>query len=222
MYPVLLAVGAAMSAAAAGTAMAANEKTKAAMRNAVDAELERQRGYQKQGQAVLAESMSQSTRAGAEETMEASAKERKGAYDEAQAQKMAQYGPTDRAQTPETVAGREMKQEQSDITRAAYMAGYDWITKQRIKDIMASRKLGVMNVLASESAGLLPYDLQGAQASQQGLRSASSVLGGVGSLVGTAGALGVGPSFGGSGLEKTATAAEADTSGRLEQLWATR
>jgi len=187
-----------MSAAAAGASMAASQKTKAAMRNAVDAEIERQRGYQKEGQAVLAQSMAQSTRGGAEETMEASTKERKAAYDEAQAQKMSQYGPTDRAQTPETVTGREMRQEQSDITRAAYMSGYDWITRQRIKDIMAARRLGVTQQLASESAGLLPYDLQGAQYAGQGLQTASTVLGGVGSLTGTLGALGYGPSIGGS------------------------
>jgi len=206
-YPVLMAVGAAMSAAAAGASMAASQKTKAAMRNAVDAEIERQRGYQKEGQAVLAQSMAQSTRGGAEETMEASAKERKAAYDEAQAQKMSQYGPTDRAQTPETVTGREMRQEQSDITRAAYMSGYDWITRQRIKDIMAARRLGVTQQLASESAGLLPYDLQGAQYAGQGLSSLGTVLGGLGSAVGMLGAL---SSSSSSKADKTDTNFEGD------------
>lgn len=179
----------ALTAAGAGASIAANEQTKKAMRNTVDAEIARQRGYQREGTAIAQQSAATSTPTAAQGQIEGGAARREAAYKDIEQQKLGNYAPQDKAVSREQQTGANMRMASSDAERAANAGWSDWLHNQMIKDIMAQRKLSVLGGLGRESNSIMPYEMQDAQQAGDSLRGVAGVLGGAGRVVGSSSSL---------------------------------
>jgi len=182
------------------------------MNQVANSELAAQNQFAKQGQGVLANSISKSTPQTYQQQQGIGAKAAEDAYQGLQANKPGQLALTGSQINPNTqaaatennlVQGRVNNQNQA----AANLQGYNQAgLSQNLKDISADTQLGQIGTFAQQRANLLPLQLQAAQNSQSGLSGIGSLLQTGGGLLGLYGAINAAPSAvaGGAGTNQLA------------------
>lgn len=170
---------------AAGTGMqiAANAEAASAANAAANAELERQRGYQKRAQGVFDQSLAASTPQAAQQSMTAATEARTQDYAKQRSVPLSEgaspVADTQRLVSPQAVMGQDRL---ADAARAR-LAGYtEWDLQQAIKDMRASQQLGTIGNFAQGSQNVLPLELQDAARRGSGLRSLGQLFSLGGSL----------------------------------------
>lgn len=202
-YPVLMAVGAALSAAGAGASIAASEQSKKAIQSVRNAEIERQKGYQSDAQALLQKNIKESDVTAAQADMAGGDTTRQNAYQQAQGQTMgapleSQSGGN-RMVKGEATRASDFSNAWTKIgnTTRAKLGGYaEWGTQQAGRTQRGNMAMAAISRNARGSADVLPIEAE--QASHKGdkLAAVGQGLGIAGSVAGMAGAAGYGPSFG--------------------------
>lgn len=187
-YPILLAAGAALAAAGAGTQMAAASAARSAENQKVTDEMARQAQYQQQGKQAFATSLAQSSQPVAQQQMQQGSDAAMREYQKLEALPLASsaapFQGGGSAQNLE--AGRTLQSNQAQANLQGYTK---WDLDQAIKNLTANQRLGIIGTNASRSAGVLPYEVQQAAHSQDTLAGIGGLLGTAGSLVGNYGAL---------------------------------
>jgi hypothetical protein len=159
------------------------------MNRAAEDEFKRQKGYQKEANAVLQGSLAQATPAvqaqqqdiGQQRVQEAVAKTQAGVQNV----------------TPTSVSGgpSEMVQKEAAQTGAAqgaqlgrYQGMDEYSLRQWINNMRAQQQLNVIANLARGSAGTLPFVINQARQSEEGTKTVGQGLGAAGSVLGAYGA----------------------------------
>lgn len=204
-YPVLMAVGAALSAAGTGASLAAAEQSKKAIANVRSAEAERQKGYQSDAQALLQKNITESDATAAQTDLAAGESQRQNTYQQLQGQSLG-------AQLPSMTGGNRLVKGEAarsaDFSNAWTKAGNtaraklgaygDWGTKQVTRTARGNQSLAAVSRNARGSADILGAEAE--QASHKGdtLANVGQGLSMAGSIAGAAGAGGYGGAIGGA------------------------
>lgn len=177
-FPFALA-GLLLSLAGTGASIAAAQRTKSQMNDALAASLRKQRQRENQAQGVVQQSIAKSTRASAEQQLAQGAQQSRAEY-----QKLNQI-PVSSATVPfgaspqqQQIVGAENAQ--SNDARAQLMGYSNYDLLQAIKNLRAQQQLGVIGNFAQGDLGLLPLQMQAAQHS-------NDLLGGAGGLASSLG-----------------------------------
>ena len=176
--------GAALALGGAGTEMYANNQVRNKMNNLTGQELTRQKQYQNQASDVFNQSLSKSTPQAANQQIGQGQQQLAQLINQVQgvplSASMPSFGDVNSS-------SQQAKQGMSN-TAASNLGGYsNYSLQQRLKDIAAQSQLGVISGNARQSSNVLPYELQQAQNSEQGLQSAGSIMSDVGMLAGLGG-----------------------------------
>lgn len=194
-YPILLAVGAALSAAGAGAQIAGASESRSAMNSTMDAFSAREKGLQKKGDTLVQNSLADSTLKASQDQMAQGEKTALDNYSKLEATPLASgsfgaVNPSDPLQS-----GRIS---QSNQANANLQGLSEYQLQQHIKDVLTGAQLGVIGGFAQQNAGVLPYQLQDASQAGAGLSGIGSLLGTAGSLAALGGGMGIGGTFGGA------------------------
>jgi hypothetical protein len=208
-YPALLVLGLAASAAGTGMSMAAAEQSRTAMRRTREAEMARQRGYQRDAEQVFADNLRQSDRDTADETLDNAAERRAAEYAQtalpAEALPARPGGepggdvtagnPEARARAATEAIGNAWRR-LNDTARARLGAQDDWQLDTALGNADAQNRLAVTANLSRGSGSVLAHEMQDAQHAGDKLAGWGSLVSALGSTAGTAGAMGYGPTWG--------------------------
>lgn len=197
-YPILLAVGAAVSAAGAGVQEAGVAQSNRAMNNTINDELTQQAEYQKQGQQVFQQSLQQSSPQSTQQQMQQGQQLAQNQYQKLEAAPLSTGNAPFQSGAPSYQAEVQGRTQNSNASQAALQGYSEWDLQQAIKDLSANSQLGIINRNAAGAASILPYQMQQASHAGDALSGVGSLLGSAGGLVGLYGAT--------SGLGAAATA----------------
>lgn len=190
-YPILLAVGAALSAAGAGADVVGTQQTQSAMNAAVTNELAEQQQYANKGRNIFEQSLTASSPATAQTQIQQGQQKAMSDYQRLQSLDLNASGKATPFQTDSTALNVDTGRTSLSNTAQSKLQGYsEWDLQQQIKDLQAKGQLGVLSTNAQNTASLLPYQLQAAQ-------HAGDTWSGIGSLLSAAG--GVTDAFGALG-----------------------
>ena len=175
-----------MSAAGAGMSIAGAEQSKKAMNRQLEAELLRQKGYQKPATAAFEESLAQSGRKTADEQMAEGEAQRAAAYKRVQGESLRETT----SPIKENTSVNQVRSSQNEIQNRG-LAGYQgltaWQLKQMIKTMKAQQQLQQWSNFAQGSATVSPYEVQNASYAGSGLSGAGSLVSALGMLAGVSG-----------------------------------
>ena len=175
-----------MSAAGAGMSIAGAEQSKKAMNRQLEAELLRQKGYQKPATAAFEESLAQSGRQTAEEQIAEGEAQRAAAYKRVQGESLRETT----SPIKENTSVNQVRTSQNEIQNRG-MAGYQgltaWQLKQMIKTMKAQQQLQRWSNFAQGSAAVSPYEVQNASYKGDSLSGAGSLVSALGMLAGVSG-----------------------------------
>lgn len=204
-YPILLAVAAAATAAGTGLSMAGDAKSKNQAEQMRDAELLRQRGYQKEADATFNNSLKKSDVTGAQQTIDTGAADRQNAYNNLQnaTQPLTTTPGRNQPVGAEAAGAGARTSASQQATNAAWsnlqgaarakLGGYqDWGLQSNIKDRRAGQDLGITASKARMSANVLPLEMADAARAGDSLRAWGSLASALGTVAGMAGAVGMG------------------------------
>lgn len=168
----------------AGVDMYANNQVRNKMNSDTSAELARQKQYQNQASNVFDQSLNKSTPQAANQQIGQGQQQLAGLINQVQgvplSASMPSFGDTN-SQTQQAKQGMSNK-------AASTLGGYgNFGLQQNIKDLQANSQLGLISGQARQSANVLPYELQQAQNSEQGLQSIGSLMSMAGMLAGLGG-----------------------------------
>lgn len=194
----------ALSAAGTGVSVAANESAKSAAKKKQSAELNRQKVFQQRASQEFANSLSKSTPEKAATDLKSAKDERMAAYETAQrvnigapapvasnagSPAMAQTNPTANEAAMSRQTGTAWARLLNDA--AARGNSYaDWGLKQNIKDTRVNQRMGLLGTDSRRSAELLPWEIENASHSADGMKYTGQGLTTLGSVLGTASAVG--------------------------------
>lgn len=174
-----------MAAAAAGTQMAASQKSKSAMNRATQAELDRQKKFQEQSRNVFNESLQQNQRPVVEGAVQKATNDRVGQYEALQAQ------PISNASTSQVEGASNVRNmvDRNAMSRGnrtrAKLTGYDsWLLDNSIKDIRANQQQRFIGDASRQSQNLLGGELQDASHAGDTLSGISQLLNLAGTVYG--------------------------------------
>lgn len=191
----------------AGTEMqvAATQKSNHAQDAALNQELLRQDAYRKRAQEEFARSMAQSVPTVAKQQIGQGQETYKGAYGRAENVPLsasATASPLQRSASVVNTQREKANQERSDLARANVMGYNEWDMQRAIKNLLAQQQLAQTANFAQGSSRILPMELQHAQ-------HEGDNLAGIGSLLGTAGAvMSLGSLFGSQAATEPLTASQ--------------
>jgi hypothetical protein len=189
-YPILLAVGAALSAAGAGAEVVGTQKSQSAMNSAVESELAQQQGYAKQGRSIFEQSLQKSSPATAQSEMAQGQQKAMSDYQRLQSLDLNSAGKQAPFQSDSSALTIDQGRTNLSNVEQAKLQGYsEWDLQQQIKDLQAKGQLGVLSTNAANTASLLPYQLQAAQHAGDSWTGIGSLLSAAGGVAGSLGAL---------------------------------
>lgn len=169
-----------------GAQFAGQQKERSAANAAVGAELGRQQGFLNRAQPVFQQSLAQSTPSAAQQQIGQGQQQALQDINRVQAIPLSASMPSfGNVNTANQVA-------RQGLANKAYseFKGYsNYPLQQYIKDLSAGSQLGLIGSEAQASEGVLPYELQQAAQSQQGLEALGSLLQMGGMLTGLSGLL---------------------------------
>lgn len=197
-------IGLALGLAGTGASVAASEEAKGAAEKKTREELTRQQNYQNQAAKVFGLSQEASAPSVAEGQIAAGQKTAQDEYAKLQATPLSMS-------TPESALGdAQISQNKSDAAFAdrtsrasAVNQGFANLSLQQyLKNLAANQQINVQSSRAQNSQNVLPYELNTAAHSADGLMQLGAGLGATGSILGSLGGPGVvnpgnGASFGG-------------------------
>jgi hypothetical protein len=184
-------VALALSAAGTGTQMAASEAERKKMEDKARAELSRQKGFQRQSQVELQKSIAQSGPDVARKQMDTGKQTLMDQYSKLADLPLAASSAAESIPVSQSTRGAAESTNQAAQQAQANLGSMDeWTLQQSIKNLRAQQQLGLVSSFARGSQGVLPYELQSAQHSAEGLRAAGMGMSLAGSLAGLYGSLG--------------------------------
>lgn len=174
--------GLALSAAGAGTQAVASSNENNAMNNAIGAELARQNQFSNQAKGVFNQSLGQSGVPAANQQIQQGAQQSLGTLASLPSAAFSLPQGIGATNTGNNAGANTQNALNVNSNQAnAGLQGYsNYGLQQYLKDLQAKNSLGVINNNAQGWANILPYQLQNAATSQQGLTDIGSLLGAVG------------------------------------------
>jgi hypothetical protein len=174
--------GLALAGTGAGLQAGASASENSKMNSAVGAELARQNQFSNQAKDVFNQSLGQSTPQSAQQQIQQGAQQSLGTLASipgAQFSLPQPVGGTNAGNTAGTNAQGVLNVNSNNAN--AGLQGYgNFPLQQYLKDLQAKNQLGVINNNAQGWANILPYQLQNAATSSQGLSDIGSLLGAIG------------------------------------------
>lgn len=199
-YPILLAVGAALTAAGAGAEAEGTAQTQSAMNKTVENEVAQQDQYAKQGRNIFEQSLTASSPQTAQTQIQQGQQKALTDYQKLESLDLNASGKQAPFQTDSSALNVDAGRTSLSNAAQAKLQGYsEWELQQQIKDLQAKGQLGVLNTNAANTASLLPYQLQAAQHAGDTWTGIGQLLSAAGGVTGSLGAL--------SGLGSAAVAA---------------
>lgn len=179
-------IGLAISAAGTGLGVAASAKAKDRMDKQLASALQRQDSFAAQGSQVFKSSLGASGADEGKKQVQEGQTAAQQLYERVQA---LPQGPGLPAPQDATVDARTQQQISLANLAAAGLQGYPNMSLQQwMNNQNTQNQLGVISNLSNNAASILPYQLQGAQASTADMAALGSLLGTGGSLLGMYGA----------------------------------
>ena len=183
-------IGTAASLAGTGASVAAASAQQDEMDKAVRQQLLQQKGFQKRGTELFQASQQKSTPRAAQQQIGQGEEKAKQLYAQLQSVPMATLASP--SVTPANAAVDTQRQAEYGrvigAPNAALQGLTDYNLQQWIKNLQAQTGLGVNSLLSQNAASVLPYRIQDASTSQQGLQGLGSLLSTAGNLAGMYGA----------------------------------
>jgi type II secretory pathway pseudopilin PulG len=180
-------IGMAISAAGTGVSMAANASAQKRMNNQLTAALKKQDAYSRTAGEAWKKSLGESSSETAKKNIDQGEQAAGELYKRVQAAPQGEGMP---GQQDQFVDDRTKKQIGLANMAQAGLQGYpNMQLLQWLNNAETGRQLGVVTDLSNNAASIVPYQLQGAQASTADMAALGSLLGTGGSLLGTWGAL---------------------------------
>lgn len=179
-------IGLAISAAGTGVGMAANAKAKQRMDAQLTSALQRQDSFAAQGSQAFKKSLGMSDADTAKKNVQEGQTAAQQLYERVQALPQGSALP---APQDATVDARTQQQISLANLASAGLQGYPNMSLQQwLNNQNTQNQLGVISNLSNNAASIVPYQLQGAQASTADMAALGSLLGTGGSLLGMYGA----------------------------------
>lgn len=179
-------IGLAISAAGTGVGVAANATAQKRMNDQLKVALSRQDSYSARGQEVFKKSLGESSANTAQKNIAEGEQAASQLYNRVQGLPVGAGLPTPGNQTVD--ARTQTRIGAANQAQAALQGYPNMSLLQWLNNAESNRLLGVNNNLSQNSASILPYQLQGAQASTADMAALGSLLGTGGSLLGMYGA----------------------------------
>jgi hypothetical protein len=189
---ILAGAGLLGSLGGAGLQYSAANSERNAMNDAVGAEINRQNAFSNQAKSVFNTSLGQSTPQAAGNQIALGKLASLGTLNNTQLPASATSLPGDLGlgANPGAAAGNATQAAENTTSNQAdaAMQGYsNYGLQQYLKDLQAKNQLGVINQNAQGWAGILPYQVQAAQQSQQGMTDIGQLLSALGGAATTGG-----------------------------------
>lgn len=186
MWPLILAL------AGTGLQMAGAQKAQKASKNALYAELERQRVLREQAQALAQANVQKSTPEGAETARRAGIQQHLQGYRQAAdvpLMSSTAAAPMNRSSSAQSSQRLNTEMDKSNQQRAGLMGYSEWELQKAIQNLLTNQQLGVVGNFAAGSNRILPMELEAASHAGDSLAGIGSLLGTAGSVLGMSGAL---------------------------------
>ena len=184
-----LLAGLALAAIGTGLQSAGAAKSRNAMEQRTQDELNRQAQIQRKAEAEYAQSLARSGSGVADASIQQGTEQRQEGYSQLQSLPL-DTGAQPVAGPKQAVTLRDVAQMQLANKSRAKLGGYEtWMLDQAIKNVRANQNLGILGQQAVRSQNILPLELQDASHAGDALSGAGMGVGALGALVGGLGAL---------------------------------